>query len=86
MLVETAGGLNMPTMEVLSLISVAGLAAVLGASLWRLKSRHTRERVHLITRLRPRPLTDGDVLSVIRRMTATRQTAALMQGASSPRT
>ena len=58
----------MPTIEMLGLVGVVGLAAAVGGSLWHTRSRHAIERARLLSRLRPRPLTEADVLSVLRRV------------------
>lgn len=72
----------MPTaisaIEVLGVVGLAGFAAAVGGSLWRMRSR-ARERAHILSRLRARPLTDADVLAVLRRATATRHVATLLR-------
>lgn len=67
----------MTAIEIFGVVGMAGLAAAIGGSLLRMRSR-ARERAHIINRLRARPVTEADVLSVLRRMTATRHVAALM--------
>lgn len=71
----------MPAFELFGLVGMAGLAAAVGGSLLHMRSR-ARARAHIVNRLRARPLSDADLLAVLRRASATRHVASLMRGRS----